>query len=206
MLRRWIVAITGASGTCYGRRLISALLEHEQSLEIDVVVSESALRVMREEEAADLATIGKPSVESLLGFPSNRVQIHSNKNIGATIASGSSEREGMVIVPCSMKTLAAVANGYCENLIQRAADVTLKEGRKLVIVPRETPLSAIHLENMLKLARIGVRVVPAMPGFYNKPVSIADLVDMMVMRIADQMGISLDIATRWDKSVSKSSK
>ena len=111
----------------------------------------------------------------------------------------------MVIVPCTMGTLAAVANGICDNLVQRAADVTLKEGRKLIMVPRETPLSAIHLENMLKLSRAGVRMVPAMPGFYHQPQSIDQLVDMMVMKILDQMGIHRDLVQRWGHDLDQGS-
>jgi 4-hydroxy-3-polyprenylbenzoate decarboxylase len=106
----------------------------------------------------------------------------------------------MVIVPCSMKTLAAVAHGYGENLIARAADVVLKERRRLIVVPRETPLSAIHLQNMLRLARLGVAILPAMPGFYHRPETIDDLVEMMVMRILDQMGFEIDLAKRWSGS------
>ena len=140
----WIIAITGASGSVYGRRLIDALLELSPEGEVHAIVSEAALRVMREEENT-LASIGKLSAEQLIGRPSERLVIHSNKNIGASIASGSFPIKGMVVCPCSMNSLAAIAHGLGSNLVHRAADVTLKEGRPLVLVPRETPLSAIHL-------------------------------------------------------------
>lgn len=191
----WIIGITGASGTIYARRMLQLLLEHAPTLEFEVVVSDSALRVMREEE--NLSLPAHFSSEQLLGIATPRVRIHNNKNIGANIASGSYRTSGMVIVPCSMATLAAVSHGFGQNLIHRAADVVLKEGRKLILVPRETPLSAIHLENLLRLSKLGAAIVPAMPGFYHQPANIQDLVDMMVMKIVDQMGITLDVAPRW---------
>jgi 4-hydroxy-3-polyprenylbenzoate decarboxylase len=204
---RWTIGITGASGTVYARRLLQVLVRHVDGIHLDVVVSEAALRVMRDEE--DLAAgPGRLTAENLLGFPCDAVDLYSDRpngsltlhnprDIGASIASGSYRTRGMAIVPCSMKTLAAVAHGFGANLISRAADVVLKEGRPLVLVPRETPFSAIHLQNMLRLARLGVAIVPAMPGFYNRPRSIADLVDHMVMRILDQMGFAIDLAPRW---------
>lgn len=204
---RWIIGVTGASGTVYARRLMRALVEHVPGIHLDVVVSQAALRVMHDEDGLD-PSIRRLTAEMLVGFPTDAVEvfgdrddssltIHNNRNIGASIASGSCPTDGMVIAPCSMKTLAAVACGYGENLIARAADVVIKEQRRLVLVPRETPLSAIHLENMLKLSRLGVSIVPAMPGYYNNPKTIDDLVDTMVMRVLDQMGLQIDIAPRW---------
>jgi len=199
--RPWVIGITGASGICYARGVVQALINNVPDVELDIVVSESALRVMQEEEGLKVS-IGRLRLQDLVGeevvlSSSQRVTFHSNKNIASSIASGSYLTAGMVIVPCSMKTLAAVANGYCENLIQRAADVILKEKRRLVIVPRETPLSVIHLENMLKLAKLDVRIVAAMPGFYQMPKSIQDLVDSFVMRVLDQMGFEINLAKRW---------
>lgn len=194
--RPWIIAITGASGTIYARRLLRVLLEAVPDIRLEVVFSEGALRVMNEEEGL-IASVGRISLPDLIGISSDRVTVHSNRNIGATIASGSYLTQGMVIVPCSMKTLAAVAHGYSDNLVQRAADVILKERRRLVLVPRESPLSEIHLENMLKLSRMGTYIVPAMPGFYSMPSSISDLVDSMVMRIIDQMGLEVNVQKRW---------
>ena len=122
---------------------------------------------------------------------------HENKNLAAPIASGSFKTDGMIIVPCSMRTLGAVANGLSDNLLTRAADVVIKERRKLVVVPRETPLSVIHLENMLKLAKIGVTVMPAAPGFYHQPETIGDIVSIMVGRIFDQMDIQHNLFKPW---------
>ncbi len=196
--RPWIVGITGASGTLYARRLIRVLIEAVPELRLEVIFSEGALRVMKEEEGF-ISSVGRVSIPELIGFSTDRVTVHSNRNIGATVASGSYLTQGMVIVPCSMKTLAAVAHGYSDNLVQRAADVILKERRRLVLVPRESPLSEIHLENMLKLARMGAYIVPAMPGFYSMPKSIDELVDSMVMRIIDQMGLEVNVQKRWDE-------
>jgi len=123
--------------------------------------------------------------------------------MGATISSGSVPTDGMVVAPCSMRTLAAIAHGFGDNLIQRAADVTLKEGRRLVLVPREMPLSAVHLENMLKLARTGVCILPPVPAFYNHPESLDDMVDHVVGRILDQFGLPADFERRWDGVLKK---
>jgi 4-hydroxy-3-polyprenylbenzoate decarboxylase len=204
---RWIIGITGASGTIYARRLIGAVVEHLPEVELDVVVSGAAMRVLAEEEGL-VAARGRLTAELLAGSASPAVSVyrdrppyaltlHEHRDIGASIASGSYPARGMVIAPCSMKTLAAVAHGYADNLISRAADVTIKERRPLILVPRETPLSVIHLQNMLRLAKLGAAIVPAMPGFYQRPATIGDLVDLMVMRILDQMGYQVDLAARW---------
>ncbi len=192
--RKWIIALTGASGLRYGLRLVqiaAQLLE-----EIHLVFSDAALRVLAEEEGIKVTARSIARLDMLSGARA-RLQIYNNRDIGAGIASGSMLMDGMVIVPCSMGTLGAVAHGLSQNLIHRAADVTLKEKRTLVLVPRETPLSTIHLENMLSLSRLGVAIVPAMPGFYHEPKSIDDLVDMMVMKILDQMGIETQLVNRW---------
>ena len=192
--KNWIVGVTGASGMPYALTLIDQL---EQCCdEVHIVFSEAAFRVLQEEQELKLKA-SRLSADVLLGRSSDRLFFYDNKDIGAAIASGSFLTEGMVIVPCSMGTLGAVANGLCQNLIHRAADVVLKEGRRLVIVPRETPLSTIHLENMLKLSRVQARIVPAMPGFYQCPEQIQDLVDMMAMKILDQMGIHRELVPRW---------
>ncbi len=207
---RWIIAITGASGTIYARRLLRVLVERVDDIRLEVIVSAAGLRVLRDEEGLAVSP-SRLTAEWLVGIPTDavsvyddeppsRVTMHDHRNIGAGIASGSYPTRGMVIVPCSMKTLAAVAHGYGENLIARAADVVLKQRRRLIVVPRETPLSAIHLQNMLRLARLGVAIVPAMPGFYHRPETIDDLVEMMVMRILDQMGFEIDLAKRWSGS------
>ncbi len=195
-VKRWIVGITGASGTIYARRLLETLLEIDPLVEIDLVVSEAGLRVLREEEGFH-TRVDRSELKSLIGIETPRVRMHRNRDIGASIASGSYPTEGMVVIPCSMSTLAAIASGYSQTLIHRAADVTLKEGRPLLLVPRETPLSPIHLENMLRLSKLGVKIIPAMPGFYHQPQSILELVDMMVMRVLDQMGFQSSLVKRW---------
>lgn len=178
----------------YGLRLLQVLAESVS--EVHAVFSEAALRVLAEEEGKKISQ-SELSAERLFGAEQENITFYRPRDIGATIASGSAVFDGMVICPCSMNTLAAVASGYASNLVTRAADVTLKEGRRLVIVPRETPLSSIHLENMLRLTKCGVRVVPAMPGFYHQPETIDDLVDMLVMKILDQMAIPNELAKRW---------
>ena len=198
-MKRWVIGVSGASGTVYARQLMKVLLENDPEVHLEVVFSEAALRVMREEENIK-TSINNVNLKEIVGFETDKITFHNNRDIGASIASGSIKTEGMVIAPCSMGTLGSVANGMAHNLMHRAADVTLKEGRKLIIVPRETPLSAIHLENMLKLSKIGVSIVPAMPGFYHQPESISDLVDMMVMKITDMMGYDFQSDNRWKSS------
>jgi len=194
--QRWIIAITGASGVVYARALMRGLLAHVPSLKLDLVISDAGLRVLREEESLKISA-NDPDLELLVGSNYGRVAFHHAQDIGAAIASGSVPLKGMVVVPCSMATLGKIASGSGSNLVHRAAEVTVKEGRSLILVPRETPLSVIHLENMLKLARAGVRIVPAMPGFYHQPRSIEQLVEMMAMQIADQMGYQTPLAARW---------
>lgn len=181
-----IVGMTGASGVLYGVRLVKILLEMDRK--VDLVISEPARLVIREE-------MGKAHSEI---FPSSaNLELHSPKDFSAPIASGSYPVEAMIIIPCSMGTLGAIASGLSQNLIHRAADCVIKEGRKLVLVPRETPLSAIHLENMLKLARLSVSIVPAMPGFYSGAESLSEVVDFMVGKVLDQIGISHALYPRW---------
>lgn len=129
--------------------------------------------------------------------------VHGSTNMAATVSSGSFRTEGMVVAPCSMRTVAAIAHGYGESLVHRAADVVLKERRRLVLVPRETPLSEVHLENLLKLARMGVRILPPVPAFYNKPESIDDIVNHIVARVLDQFDIDASFAKRWDGKMSR---
>jgi len=193
-LESWILGVTGASGAAYALRLLSVLpplVEH-----LHVVFSDAALRVLNEEEgmAVSASTL---SLERLTGVSAENVTFYNPRDIGARIASGSMLCRGMVIIPCSMATVGAIAHGVHSHLIHRAADVTLKEGRRLIVVPRETPLSTIHLENMLTLSRAGVRVLPAMPGFYHRPKTVSDIVDMLVMKVLDSMEIPNSLVTRW---------
>ena len=196
MIRRWIVGVTGASGIRYALRLLSVLPDLID--ETHVIVSESALRVLQEEEGISSST-SQLSYEKLCGAEGKNVFLYSPRDIGARVASGSMVCEGMVIIPCSMATLGAVAHGVHSHLIHRAADVTMKEGRRLIVVPRETPLSTIHLENMLSLSRAGVRVLPAMPGFYHRPKSVEEIVDMLVMKVLDSMGLDNNLVSRWSE-------
>jgi 4-hydroxy-3-polyprenylbenzoate decarboxylase len=184
-MKPYIVAITGASGVIYGVRLVQVLAE--QSIPVELVISDTAKIVAREEMGIDLAGT----------VPQKFVHLHDFNDFTAPIASGSYPVEGMVVLPCSMGTLGAIASGLSQNLIHRAADCTIKEGRRLVLVPRETPLSAIHLENMLKLSRLGVRIVPAMPAFYSGQQTIQEIIDFMVGKVLDQMGIPHTLFPRW---------
>ena len=193
------VAITGASGSIYAHRTLLQLAASGAVERVNLIMSGSALTVARVELGVDLGEADSARINEWLGLPpaSKLVRPHRLDNLAATPASGSHMQAGMVVVPCSMGTLGAIASGAGTNLIHRAADVTLKEGRKLVLVPRETPYSAIHLENMLKLAHAGARILPASPAFYHRPRSIEEMVDHLVFRILDQFGVPHSQATRW---------
>ena len=192
-MRRLIVGLTGATGAILGIRLLEALKDCE--VESHLVISRWAQRTIEHEtpytikQVCSLATV-----------------YHNSANMAAEISSGSFITDGMVIIPCSMRTLSSIAHGCSEHLVHRAADVILKERRRLVLVVRESPLSELHLENMLKLARMGVRIVPPMLAFYNRPKSINDIVDHIVARVLDQFGISAPFAKRWDGHMNTSSR
>ena len=179
-----IIAITGASGVIYGKRLLEVL--HNKNVETHLVISQAAKRIIK----LELETSEK-TLEKLANH------VYEIDDWSSPIVSGSFIMDGMVIVPCSMKTLAGIASGFAENVILRAADVALKEQRKLILVPRETPLNIIHLRNMLDLAKQGVIIVPSMPAYYHKPKNIDDLVDFVVGRILDVLGIEHDLYQRW---------
>lgn len=184
--KRIVVAISGASGTIYAINLLKKLKEYPD-IETRVVMSDWAhenLKLeldMSHDEFASLCDV-----------------LYSNKDLGAKIASGSFLTDGMVIVPASMKTVAGIACGFSDNLIGRAADVALKEQRKLIIVPRETPLNTIHLENLTKLSRMGVQVIPPVPAFYNHPKTLQDIIDHNTAKLLDALHIRNDYAGRWD--------
>lgn len=191
-----IVAITGASGVVYGKRLVEWMVENHHS--VDLVISETGKLVIQEELGFRIVRYDDSVLNSLFGSAAaSLVNIYSSRDFSAPIASGSYPTSGMVIIPCSMGTLGAIASGISQNLIHRAADCTLKENRKLVMVPRETPLSAIHLENMLKLSKMGARMVAAMPGFYSGAESVKDLVDFLVGKVLDQLEIPHTLYPRW---------
>ena len=193
------VAITGASGSIYAHRTLTHLAASGVVERINLIFSDSAKTVSMVELGFDLRAAHEKKLSEWIGLPdgSKVLRLHRLDNMAATPSSGSHPQAGMIIVPCSMGTLGAIASGAGTNLIHRAADVTLKEGRKLVIVPRETPYNVIHIENMLKLSRAGARILPASPGFYHRPQTIEQLVDHLCFRILDQFGIPHSTATRW---------
>ena len=194
-MKRLIIGITGASAVVYGVRLLEVLAK-QADIEVHLTISTSGARALWEELQIEV-DINNFRLESLIGIDTPQIVYHHESDIGASIASGSFRTEGMIVVPCSMGTVASIAAGISRNLIQRAADVCIKERRKLVIVPRETPLSTIHLENMLKLSRLGVCVLPAMPGFYHFPKTVDDQINFIVTKILDQFGIDTGLIQRW---------
>jgi flavin prenyltransferase len=191
-----VVAMTGASGAPYAVRLLQVLSQLGRT--IHVSLSASAVQVLREEMDLEVS-LDSFDPTSLGGLGSGPLVYHHYQDFAAGIASGSFPTGGMVIVPCSMSTLGAIAGGITTNLITRAADVHLKERRKLILVPRETPLSLIHLENMLTVTRAGAVVLPAMPGWYHRPRRLDDVINFVVGRICDQLGIDNSLIARWGK-------
>jgi 4-hydroxy-3-polyprenylbenzoate decarboxylase len=176
-MRRLIIGMTGSTGAIFGVRMLEALKASD--VESHLIISKWAQRTL--EQVRGLANV-----------------VHSPGDMGASISSGSFKTDGMVVMPCSVRTLGCIASGYGEHLVHRAADVVLKERRRLVLVVRETPLSEVHLENMLKLARMGVSIVPPVPAFYNHPQTIDDIVHHIVARVLDQFDIPAPFAKRWD--------
>ncbi|HEU4351390.1 MAG TPA: UbiX family flavin prenyltransferase [Burkholderiales bacterium] len=185
MVRRIIVGITGATGAVFGIRVLEALKTAQ--IETHLVLSKWGQQTVEHETGLTLAELQERAAV-----------MHGTGNMAATISSGSFRTEGMIIAPCSMRTAAAIAHGAGDNLVHRAADVVLKEGRRLVLVPRESPLSEVHLENLLKLARMRACILPPMPAFYNHPASLDDMVNHVVARVLDQFGIEASFARRWD--------
>jgi len=195
------VALTGASGMPYGLRLIEALLGagHRVWLlysQVAQVVAQQELEWKLPSRPAEV----EAELVGRFGAAAGQLRVFGREEWFAPPASGSNPPDAMVVCPCTMGTLAAITQGLSQNLIERAADVVIKEGRKLVLVPRETPFSAIHLENMLKLARLGVCILPANPGFYTRPKSVQDLVDFVVARVLDQLDVAHSLAPRWGEN------
>lgn len=195
------LAFTGASGMAYGLRLLECLLTAGHKVEL--LYSRAAQVVAQQENACNLPGNPEEAKRELLarypGLPGT-LEVYGRENWFAPVASGSNPPRAMVICPCSMGTLAAIAQGLADNLIERAADVVLKENRKLILVPRETPFSIIHLENMLRLAKAGAVILPPSPGFYHHPQSVADIVDFVVARILDQLGIEHGLMRPWGET------
>jgi len=181
---RVVVGITGATGAIFGIRILQAL--RELDVKTEVILSKWARVTIQHETEFTVS-----EVEALA------TEIHSNSNLAASISSGSFKTDGMIIAPCSMKSLAAIRSGYGADLIGRSADVVLKEQRKLVLLPRESPLNDIHLENMLALSRMGAVMIPPVPSFYNHPKTLAEMVDHIVARVLDQFGLETPNVARW---------
>ena len=193
------LALTGASGLAYGLRLLECLLRAERPVQL--VYSQAAQIVARQELDLELPSRPVEARAALLarlpGVPAELLQVFGREEWFAPIASGSNPPQAMVVCPCTMGTLAAIAQGLSDNLIERAADVVLKEGRKLILVPRETPFSVLHLENMLRLARAGAVILPPSPGFYQRPQSVAEIVDFVVARVLDQLQVPHRLLAPW---------
>ena len=192
------VALTGASGMAYGLRLVETLLRADARVyllysQAAHIVAKQELDLVLPPRAAD----AERYFSDRYSAKSGQLRVFGREDWFAPVASGSNPPDAMVICPCTMGTLAAVAAGLSDNLIERAADVILKEGRKLIVVPRETPFSVLHLENMLKLSRAGAVILPANPAFYHHPKSVEDLVDFIVARILDHLGVAHDLVQRW---------
>jgi 4-hydroxy-3-polyprenylbenzoate decarboxylase len=179
MKKEIVVGVTGASGAIYARRLLDVLCKDAK---VHVIVSDIAAKIAAHEGVS---------------FEGLNAEYHKNDKLFASIASGSYKYDGMVVIPCSSKTLAAIANGYADNLITRTADVCLKEHRTCILVTREMPLSKIHLKNMLAAEEAGATIMPASPGFYTRPATIDDLVDMVVARVLDHLGVEHNLGQRW---------
>lgn len=197
-IQRYVAGLSGASGALYGLRLVEALAT-DPGRAVDLIVSPSAARVIAEETSRRprLAPFDPHSLFDLDEEAAGRVRLCPFGDTGAGPASGSYLFEAMIIAPCSMKTIGAVAAGLADNLMTRSASVALKEGRPLILMPRETPFNAIHLENMLRLSRAGAAIVPANPGFYHRPQTVEDLVRFMVQKVFDRLRIPFPDARRW---------
>jgi 4-hydroxy-3-polyprenylbenzoate decarboxylase len=197
-MKKFILAITGATGPVIGLRVLKELC---RAAEAHVIISRQSFSIMRDEAGIDLAGESAAATEKKIKkyAGSKNIFYYAEGNFEAPVASGSFRTDGMFVVPCSMKSLSGIAHGYSNSLVERAADVTIKEGRPLVLSPREMPFSAIHLENMLTLARIGVKIAPPVIGFYHGPKTIDDMVDFAAGKILDLMGIDHEIYKRWGK-------
>lgn len=196
--RKITLAMTGASGAPYGLRLLECLLA--QGCEVHFMISKAALMVVAMEtelKLPDRLSAMSEALRAHFGADATQLKIYGREDWTAPVASGSSAPQSMVICPCSTGTLSAIATGASNNLIERAADVALKERRQLILVPRESPLSSIHLQNLLTVSQAGATVMPASPGFYHRPASVDELVDFMVARVLDHLGLAQTLVPRW---------
>ena len=215
-MKKYILAMTGASGSIFGVRVLEELVK---TAEVHLVISSNTFQIIRDETGRDWEATKESrkqknriqdsgarsqnkkqeTTENIIReqFETDRIFFYEDKQMEAPVASGSFKTDGMLVVPCSMKTLSGIANGCANNLIERAADVVIKEGRPLLLSPREMPFSAIHLENMLKLARLGVRIAPPVPAFYQGPKNLEDMVNFIVGKILDSFGVEHELFKRW---------
>jgi 4-hydroxy-3-polyprenylbenzoate decarboxylase len=191
LIRPWVLAITGASGAPYAIRLLEVLVQHD--VPVHLIVSRHGWRLLD----AEAGVMSEDDLKAATGGEWPHVEVFTDDDRGATPASGSATGAGMVICPCSMGTVAAVAHGTSRSLVERAADVALKERRPLILVPRETPLSLVHLRNLTLAAEAGATVLPAAPGYYHRPTEVGQLVDFVVQRVVDQMQLDITFVTRW---------
>jgi 4-hydroxy-3-polyprenylbenzoate decarboxylase len=194
----YTIAMTGASGAPYGLRVLQALVQGGH--DVFLCITGDGMAILHDETGLKLtgsAAEIQSTLERHLGAKEGQLRYFSEDNMYAPIASGSAKVDAMVVVPCSMKALSSIAHGFASNLIERAADVTIKEKRKLIIVPRETPLSPIHLRNLLSLSEHGCHIIPAMPAFYHRPKNIQDLIDFIAGRVLDALGVENDLSPRW---------
>lgn len=195
MAKEFVVGITGASGAIYGVRLVQELIKGGNY--VHLLLTNAAWQVFQQELLWDIETGDRAAIPGLLGVPEELIAVPDMQDYRSPVASGSHRTDGMIIIPCSMGTLSAIAHGASDNLLERAADTTLKEGRQLIVVPRETPLNAIHLRNMLALAEAGARILPAMPGFYHLPESLDDIIDFVVGKALDALRVEHQLFRRW---------
>ena len=190
-MKKIVVGITGASGSIYAKRLIEVLVK--EGIHTNVVSTEKGKQVFKYELSISL----EDWIEEL-SINHKNIKFEDNDNLFSGIASGSNKYDAVIILPCSMGTLAEISHGLSKNLLCRCADVALKEGRKLILVPRETPLNTIHLENMYRLSKMGVGIIPAMPGFYHHPQSIEEIVDFLIGKILDYLNIDNNLFKKWE--------
>ncbi|MEJ2685321.1 MAG: UbiX family flavin prenyltransferase [Candidatus Sulfobium sp.] len=196
MKKRYVMAITGATGPVIGLRVLRSLAG---AFDVHLVISTQSFSIIRDETGLDLTGGAEGDIQAGVraACGSDDIYYYDERNFEAPISSGSFITEGMCVVPCSMKTLAGIAGGYANSLTERAADVTIKEGRPLLLSPREMPFSAIHIGNMLKLSRMGVKIAPPVVGFYHKPETVDDIIDFIAGKILDAIGVQHDLYRRW---------
>ncbi|KEO83726.1 UbiX family flavin prenyltransferase [Tumebacillus flagellatus] len=192
-----VVGMTGASGAVYAIRLVQELCQND-AYRVHLVLTDAVYQVFNLEMGWPVPHGERDSIPKWFGVPESAdLHVHAPRDYGAPIASGSHLTQGMIVIPCSMGTLSAIASGASDNLLERAADTHLKEGRPLILVPRETPFNKIHLKNMLACAEAGARIVPAMPGFYHRPETMEDLIDFVVGKALDALGVEHSLFRRW---------